>query len=93
MDKRDTSIGVGVILVMFALLLTIIPVKEAVTVKDGASTQFGNEIFVQAEGFPTQIVTDIKFIDKPLIVKKIEPRTIYNTSTPSFITYEVEIKH
>jgi hypothetical protein len=91
---RGAGIVMAFIVVILALVFSIIPVKETHTYSDAIATKAGGEIFVQAPGFKTMIVTDMKFIDKPLVFKKVIAQNIYGC-TPSidyFVTQSVEIK-
>jgi hypothetical protein len=57
---------------------------------DATSTKLGSEIIVQAPGIPTQLVTDIKFIDQPLVIRKSKSVNLYGMGES--YSYTVEIK-
>lgn len=61
------------------------------TVKDAYSQKVGNEIVVQVDGWPTKITSDIKFIDVPLQIKRIEPRNSWGIDCNNSYSYEVQV--
>lgn len=61
------TIGSIIMLVMSGLL----PIGDAVVeYKTASNTRVGDELVIQATGYPTQNITDIRFIDKPVKVVK-----------------------
>ena len=58
--------------IVMLILSGIAPIgNDLVEVKPATNTRVGNELMIQTQGWPTQVITDIKFIDKPVLVKKV----------------------
>ncbi len=61
------------------------------SVKNAYSQKMGNEIIVQVDGWKTQIVTDLKFVDVPLQIKRIEKLNAYGMGGE--YSYEVQVNN
>ena len=82
---------VGTVVTMFMTGLSFAPIFDyRVDKLDAVSTKVGDVIVVQVSNEPTQMVTDIKFIDKPLVIIKDTNVNLYGLVETS--TYSVEIK-
>lgn len=58
----------GIMLILSGML----PIgDDVVEYKTASNTRVGDELVIQATGYPTQNITDIRFIDKPVRVVKI----------------------
>lgn len=64
---------------------------DIISYENAQSTRILNKIVVCSESFPTQTVSDMKFIDKELRIKKIQERNAFGIEL-QFPKYEVEIR-
>jgi len=89
---RDVFIfGLSLVALCVMGVLQFAPMFDGSNVTTRAiSYKINNEIIVQSDGNPTQIVTDLKFVDVPLQVRKVNTKNAWGfyTGTP---TYTVEI--
>ena len=65
--------------------------KPITEYRSASSIRSGNEIIVQAEGFPTQIVSDMKFIDKKLMIVRTIRTNVWGSTHIDTPKYTVEI--
>lgn len=71
------------------ILSGVLPIGEdIVDVKPASNTRINNELIIQAEEYPTQIISDIQFIDKPVQIKKITTQNSWGGDINT--TYKVE---
>ena len=63
------------------------PVVDYIPAK---ATRLNDVIVVQADGVPTQLVQDIKFLDKEVVIERTKRETYYGYFDT--YTYEVKIK-
>jgi hypothetical protein len=82
-----------ILMVVSGLLLIfsgMLPVgSDIVEFKPASNTRVENELIIRADGFPTQIISDIKFIDKPVQIKKITQQNAWGGNL--YTTYQVEL--
>lgn len=62
--------------------------EDLIEVKSATNTRINNELIIQSVGFPTQIISDIQFIDKPVQIKKITTQNSWGGDITT--TYKVE---
>ena len=72
---------------LFSGILAIGETKEQV--KPATNTRVGDELIIQAEGFPSQVISDMKFIGKEVQVKEIKYHNAWGGGLET--KYEVEI--
>ncbi len=83
---------VGTVIAFCMVVGTFIPLFEKNVEKfDATSLKASQDIVVQSPGLPTQLVTDIKFLDKPLTIIKHTNTNLYGLNENP--TYTVEIKN
>jgi hypothetical protein len=82
------SFGIGALMVV---LSAIIPIgDDIIEIKSATNTKIGNELIIQADGFPTQVIDNIKFIDQPVQVRKTQYQNAWGGGMNT--RYEVELK-
>lgn len=77
--------GVGIFMLFFSAILIF---GEYIEVTPATNTQVGNELIIQAEGWPTQVVDRISLIDQNVQIKKITTHNAWGGKMQT--TYEVE---
>jgi hypothetical protein len=81
---------------VFASLLLIVTSilgnvgDKNVSYSEATNTRIGDEFIIQSE-FPTINLTDVKYENKPVRVKRTTSKNAFGVDRESFITYEVEI--
>lgn len=69
-----------------------LPIGETgITEHLATNTKVENELIIQSNGIPTQITTDIKFVDQPVKVVKIIPTNVWGIKLDGIIQYNVEL--
>lgn len=81
-------ISTCVSIVMLALSIATPTGEDIVKIHTATNTKIGNELIIQANGVPTQVITDIKFIDAPVQIKEILYQNAWGSSLNT--VYEVE---
>lgn len=85
-DLMEYFMGTGVLVVgvglfgSFTMLVFsgVLPLGEPlVDIRPATNTRVGDELIIQANGFPTQTITDIALIDKQVQVKKTTPQNAW----------------
>lgn len=80
--------GIGCVML---LLSAIMPLGAGlIEIKPATNTKIGNELIIQADGFPTQVIDNIKFIDQPVQVRKLQFQNAWGGGLNT--EYEVELK-
>lgn len=83
-------------LVTFGIMLilsTVLPIgDDIIEIKPAINTKVGNELIIQAEGWPTQVINDIAFIDKEVQVKKLIRQNTWGADMYPIYTVEPLIK-
>lgn len=64
---------------------------DIVEIKPATNTRVGNDLIIQSDGWPTQVVSDIKFIDKPVQIKKVTPQNAWGGDLPAIYYIETVI--
>jgi hypothetical protein len=82
------SFGIGCLML---ILSAVIPCGDEIyEIKPATNTKIGSELIIQTDGFPTQIIDNIKFIDQPVQVRKRQFQNAWGGGMD--IRYEVELK-
>lgn len=88
-NLRGCSTFVAMFISISLLIFSLLPLGDrVVTYSDATNTKVNNELIITSK-FPTQIVTDIKFVDKPVRVKRTEMYNAWGGGSGDL--YEVEL--
>lgn len=89
-ELRQVSTFIGLIISLLMLIFSVIfPGKDIVEIRPATNNRIGNELVIQADGYPTQISKSIELIDKEVQIKKISKRNVWGGGLSN--SYEVEI--
>lgn len=92
-SRNDFSSGVfiiGVVLIMVAGIISSVATdSEIITAKSATSVKLVDELVVKAEGYPTQIVKDMKFLDKKLEVAETQGFNIWGINCATSYTVRI----
>lgn len=87
---RWFSSGVSLVVGIIMLIVSFsgFTGEDLIEVKQATNTRFENELVIQAEGYPTQVVNRIDLIDKNVQIKKVTKRNAWGGDVVT--NYEVE---
>jgi len=87
--KGVSTMVTEIISVVMLILSGVLPIGEdIVDVKPASNTRINNELIIQADEFPTQIISNIGLIDKTVQIRKITTQNAWGGDMET--TYQVE---
>ena len=79
--------GISLLMLLFSAVLPL--GDELQEVKPATNTRVGNELIIQAEGWPTQVINNIEFIDKEVQIRQTRQRNAWGGGLGD--VYQVEL--
>jgi len=89
-DLRVISTIIILISFFFGLIISeVAPLGDSIVeIKQATNTRVGDQLVIQSEGFPTQIVTDIGLVDKEVQIRKTTPKNSWGGKLQESYTVE-----
>jgi hypothetical protein len=87
--RAFSTIILSMIAVIMLLFSAAFPFGDtSYEIKPATNTRVGNELIIQAEGWPTQVINNIEFIDKEVQIRQTHFRNVWGGGMNS--VYQVE---